>query len=309
MPATRTARAGGAGLGEQLAVLTGRGQGRGWLEVRYRTRTGMRSLFYPAHGSSRRRSLGELIANVSRRTDVYLGCALRAVRAGDKTAIGQIWTLWAECDGPAARQAVEAFAPSPSLLVASGGSRDNRHAYWALDRPVSVEVAEDANRRLAHTLGADPVCYDGTRILRPVGSLNHKHQPARPVTQLAPVRRRPYRLADVTAALPAAPRLSAPVAAASRSARDDRLLEISPRDYVPALTGRPLGRDLKVACPFHDDKTPSLHAYATPERGWYCFGACRCGGSIYDLASGLWQLDTRGPEFVELKFRLRREFL
>ncbi len=234
MATARAARPRSAGLDEQLAVLTGRGHGRGWLEVRYRTRTGMRSLFYPAH-ATRRRSLGEVIANVSQRVDVYLGCALRDRQAGDKTAIGQVWTLWAECDGPQARQALEAFQPVPSLLVASGGSPDNRHAYWALDRPVSVKLAEDANRRLAHALGADPVCYDATRILRAVGSLNHKHQPARPVTQLAPARRRPYRLADVTAALPAAPPLAAsagsPLSGGTTSTCAGRR---APRRIVPA---------------------------------------------------------------------------
>jgi hypothetical protein len=30
---------------------------------------------------------------------------------------------------------------------------------------------------------------------------------------------------------------------------------------------------------------PSLHVYDTPARGWYCFGRCRRGGTIYDLAA------------------------
>lgn len=157
------------------------------------------SLFHPARGG--RRSLGEVLANVSQRADVYLGCALRRLRAGDKAAIGQAWTLWAECDGPHVRSALEAFQSPPSLLVASG-TPGNVHAYWALDRPVSVELVEDANRRLAHTIGADPVCYDASRILRPPGSRNHKHQPPAAITQLGPARRQPYRLADVIGALP-----------------------------------------------------------------------------------------------------------
>jgi DNA primase len=72
--------------------------------------------------------------------------------------------------------------------------------------------------------------------------------------------------------------------------------------YAARLTGQRVGRSRKVHCPFHDDRTPSLHVYEEPERGWFCFG-CGVGGSIYDLASLLWHRDTRGEEFV----RLRRE--
>jgi hypothetical protein len=39
---------------------------------------------------------------------------------------------------------------------------------------------------------------------------------------------------------------------------------------VPTL----LGRDrFALALPFYPDGTPSLHAYPTPEQGWFCFGA------------------------------------
>lgn len=301
-----TAPYAGPGLEDHLAVLTGSGRGRGWIELRYRTAHGMRSLYYPARARGRR-SLGEVVANVSQRADVYLGAALRSRKAGDKTAVGQAWALWAEIDRPEARQAAEAL--SPSLLVASG-SPGHVHAYWALQAPIGVEALEDANRRLAHAIGADPVSTDAGRILRPPGSLNHKHQPPRPVTQLAARRRGAHRLADILDRLPPTPEFPAShQAPAERSARNgDRLLEISPRDYVPALTGQTLTREGKACCPFHSDGTPSLHAYQAPERGWYCYG-CRQGGSLYDLASQLWGLDTRGPEFRELTQRLRSQLL
>jgi DNA primase len=73
--------------------------------------------------------------------------------------------------------------------------------------------------------------------------------------------------------------------------------------YVQALTGRAVGRDGKVACPFHPDDTPSSHAYQEPERGWYCFG-CGRGGSIFDLAAEVYGLSARGRDFVELRQRL-----
>jgi DNA primase len=71
---------------------------------------------------------------------------------------------------------------------------------------------------------------------------------------------------------------------------------------VERLTGQRVGRSRKVRCPFHEDRTPSLHVFAEPERGWYCFG-CGRGGSIYDLAALLWRRETRGGDFL----RVRRE--
>ena len=52
----------------------------------------------------------------------------------------------------------------------------------------------------------------------------------------------------------------------------DPLRQIEPVIYVAALTGREAGRDRKVSCPLHPDRTPSLHVYTAPEDGWFCFG-------------------------------------
>ena len=57
----------------------------------------------------------------------------------------------------------------------------------------------------------------------------------------------------------------------------------------------------------HEDRTPSLHVYESPERGWFCFG-CGFGGSIYDLAGRVWRLETRGEDFLTLRARLHRIF-
>ena len=56
----------------------------------------------------------------------------------------------------------------------------------------------------------------------------------------------------------------------------------------------------------HEDHTPSLQLY---EHDWYCYGACRTGGSIYDLGALLYGLRTRGHEFLELRQRLAEELL
>jgi hypothetical protein len=89
-----------------------------------------------------------------------------------------------------------------------------------------------------------------------------------------------------------------------RAASEDALLAISPRVYVERLLGTPVRRDGKVRCPFHDpDRTPSLHAYEDPQRGWYCF-SCGRGGSIYDFAAPLLGRGTRGDEFIDLRREL-----
>jgi DNA primase len=73
---------------------------------------------------------------------------------------------------------------------------------------------------------------------------------------------------------------------------------------VLALTGRQPNRAGKIHCPFHDDRTPSLQIY---RHDWYCYGACRTGGSIYDFAALLYGLRARGREFIELRQRLADE--
>ena len=67
-------------------------------------------------------------------------------------------------------------------------------------------------------------------------------------------------------------------------------------------------RHRKVPCPFHADRHASLHVYETAERGWYCFGACRRGGTIYDLAAPLYGYTARGDDFLRLRAELRHLF-
>ena len=48
--------------------------------------------------------------------------------------------------------------------------------------------------------------------------------------------------------------------------------------------------------------------YDDAERGWYCFG-CGRGGTVYDLASALWGLETRGEDFKILRRRISERLL
>jgi hypothetical protein len=92
------------------------------------------------------------------------------------------------------------------------------------------------------------------------------------------------------------------------SATEDPLRLVPPPVYFERLTGLRVGRSGKLNCLFHDDRTPSLHVYPEPERGWYCFG-CGQGGSVFDLAALLWKRSTRGSDFVELRRELERRLL
>ena len=78
--------------------------------------------------------------------------------------------------------------------------------------------------------------------------------------------------------------------------------------YVHRLLGREVPRHRKVRCPFHPDRHASLHVYETAERGWYCFGRCRRGGTIYDLAAPLYGYTVRGDDFLRLRAELHRLF-
>jgi hypothetical protein len=112
--------------------------------------------------------------------NVFVGAAPRVREDGTAAAIERVWTLWADCDGRDALACLRDFRPAPSIVIRSG-SDESAHAYWPLREPLSAGWAQRANRRLAHALGADLAATDPARILRPAGTLNHKHDPPRPV--------------------------------------------------------------------------------------------------------------------------------
>jgi hypothetical protein len=263
------------------------------VELRYRTRSAMGRTFHPAA------ERGAIAAEVARRapaTDVYLGVVPRRRRGGGRDdLVPRARVLWVDCDTEQAAAALVAAVPPPSIVVASGTST-NAHGYWLLSHRASLDAVEQANRRLAARLGADPSCADAARILRPP-SLNHKHRPPAAVTLEVCVPQRRYSIEQVAGAATA---IASPRRPPRREpAGDDPLLVIPPAIYVERLTGQSVPRYRKIRCPFHGDGAPSLHVYRSAERGWYCYG-CRVGGSIYDLAAHLWGLEPRGPAFNEI---------
>ena len=296
----------------QFAVIAGRDVHHR-LELRWRRpQGGMGQHFRPA---DRLRPLAEMAVEIGGRTDLYVGACPRAKPyGGRKRAVDRAWCLWVDCDTAIAAERLRGFSPAPTMIVASG--RDHGlHGWWSLREPLPApRVLERALRRIAHHLAGDLACCDSARIMRVAGTFNHKHGEPRPVT-VERLELDTFDAAEIVGGLPDAPRPAgrdasrAAVATGDRSPRtsDDPLLQIPPPTYVEALTGREVGRDGKVACPFHEDRTPSLHVYPDPERGWTCFGACQAGGTIIDFGARLYGLEPRGDGYREIRERLERD--
>ncbi|HEX4188588.1 MAG TPA: DNA-primase RepB domain-containing protein [Solirubrobacteraceae bacterium] len=298
---------------EQLAylrLLAGSAAGARFLDVRWRAPGHrMRRRFLAA---TRLKDAARLLTRLACESDVYVGVALRDCAShGGVAAIGSMHLAYVESDHAQTAQRLSGFAYPPTMVVASG-SPGHHQIYWLLDRAYARDLVADANRRLALALGGDPACSDAARILRPPGTLNHKHSPPRPVTLLLLRADRRYRLADLTRGL-AEDRVVERGRGRSSTTRtlrgsvDRDLLAIPAGEYVRVLAGLSPNRDGKVTCPFHQDTTPSLHIYA--DGGFYCFGSgCRAGGSIFDFAARLWGIQPRGAGFLELRERLAHTF-
>jgi DNA primase len=85
----------------------------------------------------------------------------------------------------------------------------------------------------------------------------------------------------------------------------DPLKRTPPSEYVEALTGEEVPPSGFIHCPLHADRTPSFRVY---DDHWWCF-ACHTGGGVYELASRLWGLSTRGRDFLELRRRIAAALL
>lgn len=277
----------------QLGVLFARRSGL--VELRIRTGTAMRQRFYASDDLA---SAASDAMTLGRRSDVYVGALPRRRRGGRRADVvpgGDV--VWADLDD-LARDALAAFRPAPALVVLSG-TAEHRHAYWRLDRAVPITLIECVNQALATELGADPKACDAGRMLRLAGTRSFKRHPPAPVVIERLDWSARVSVEELLTALPELPPPRSERASFGRRA-PDRLRAISSTVYMRVLAGRAPTHGSKVRCPFHDDREPSLHVYREPERGWYCFG-CGRGGSIYDLAAGLWGRPLRGPDFLTLR--------
>ena len=290
------------GLDRYLRILAGADPEGRLIEIRSKVPAGaMRQIFTSA---TRPELAAKTITRLAARTDVYIGVLLRRRRGGGRDACEHSHLAFVEIDRPDGAQRLTRYRCPPTMIVASGGSPGHAHAYWQLHEPIGLDELETANRRLAIRLGGDLASVDAARILRPPTSRNWKNTPPAPVELLELNPDRLYTLDELTAGLTdpsPAPRAAPAAGRASTSDLDRQLLAIPAAAYVPALTGRHPNRVGKIACPFHEDHTPSLQLY---QHDWYCYGACRTGGSIYDFAALLYGLRPRGREFIELRQRL-----
>lgn len=279
-----------------------------FVELRVRRGTRMAQSFRRVAAA---RELAAEAAAHATRHDVYMGViARKRQRGGRRDLVLDASVTWVDCDDAAAVRALERFEPAPQIVVASG-SGSNRHAYWLLAERIPLDEVERINRGLALVLGADVRACDSARILRPPGTVNWKTGRPAPVRLLAFEPRVRLELHEISRGLPRDRAAHVSRRRGPRARTDmqcDPLLQIAPREYVERLTGSLAGPDRKLRCPFHDDKTPSLHVFEQPERGWFCFG-CGRGGSIYDFAAMLWGRGLRGSEFVRLRQDLHATLL
>jgi hypothetical protein len=297
-------------LGRYLDALFGGEPAGGLIELRWKLPSGGMG-----QGFIDCRDHAAVAAQIARRgavSDVYVGVAPRRRCFGGRDAVERVHVLWADCDDATAIERLGSFVPEAAIVIRSGSGR---HAYWPLSPPIGPDEAEQANRRLAHALGADPRATDAARILRPPGTRNFKSGPPCSV-EVERLAIEMFDAAGVVGALPDPPTARPPARLGSKRWHEDGdrkgvadpLDSIAPRMYAELLTGQPVGRDGKITCPFHADRTPSLHVYDEPERGWVCYG-CGRGGTIIDFAATLWGIEPRGDGFHELRRRLARELL
>jgi hypothetical protein len=172
---------------EQLELIRPAGA-EGLLELRAIKRPDRRRYFFE--------DATELVARACDHDDhdVYVAAAVRARRDGSKRGVDHSWVLWADCDSPLSEMKLIKFEPPPTLIVNSGGGM---HAWWRLEEPLPAEQIEPALRKLQQTLGADSTAVDMARVLRLLGTRNHKYGVPRPVTVCEFVAERVYTVEQV----------------------------------------------------------------------------------------------------------------
>jgi hypothetical protein len=285
-----------------LDALFGRARRSTLIEVRWRVPSGMGRRFVAAPDLDQVR---KLIRTHAAETDVFVGVLPRwCPRGGRDAVVADAGVVWVDLDAVDSGEALDVIESPPHLVVESGGP-GHLHAYWLLDRPAAPARVEQANRRLAFAVGGDPQCTDAPRILRPPATVNHGRGGA-PVRLSSMSAQPPVGLEDLVGGLRDPRAKPAPTGHRARGAGAlrDRVLAVAPERYVQVLTGLVVGRDRKVSCPLHQDRTPSLHVYEDPAAGWFCFG-CGRGGTVYDLAAELWGIEPRGDGFAVLRAGLQ----
>lgn len=101
--------------------------------------------------------------------EIYLSPAVWSEPKLNKETFKTSKVLWTEFDGHLPK-----FDVTPSVVIQSSFP-EHQHVYWLMDEPIDdAFVLEQANRAIAHTLGADQSAFDCTQILRPPETFNYK---------------------------------------------------------------------------------------------------------------------------------------
>ena len=160
-----------------LIALFGCERGGALIDVRHRDGDELRHAYFAARDT---RAAARAIVRLGMAADVHVGVAPRRRRGKAGAQVERAWSLWADLDACDAGTALELAAVAPSIVVAAGRARVQ--AYWLLRTPVSADVAEQANRRLAAWIGADDgAITSATAMLRPPGTHSFASTPPAPV--------------------------------------------------------------------------------------------------------------------------------
>jgi len=139
--------------------------------------------------------------------DVYFGVLPRVNGGGYDSDVNYAAHLWVDIDAGKGDnperdvldrlQRVRGVLPMPSMVVLSGSG--GAHLYWQLAEVVSLPdtaarmAFSGVLRRLCRHIGGEPPsahpdlsCVNVSRILRVVGTLNHKHDPKKQVMMVTP---------------------------------------------------------------------------------------------------------------------------
>lgn len=128
-----------------------------------------------------RHALAEFIIEESELSDVYLSPVLWHDRSLEPESFKLSNVVWCDFDNGVPGEIGD--FPKPALRVLSSNKAGKQHWYWRTTKPVTdTGRLEQYNRQLAYTLGADKGCWNFGRVLRPIGTLNHKYNPPAPVS-------------------------------------------------------------------------------------------------------------------------------
>lgn len=277
----------------------------GYMELRWKSKdaSGFNRKFFSVDDQA---AINGEIDRLAREGDVYYGVLRRTGKDGRAAACAPSRMAWAELDDPASIERAMNFKFTPNFVVET--SPGKAHAYFDLCEEIDPKYQRQMNLRLAHHFGGDKNACDAARILRPCGTLNHKYGEPHPVRCVfVSIAARMPTARELVGDLPdpEPPRATVSEIRPREVTSDDPLHEIPASEYVSVLTGRAIGVDGKVRCPFHkggQERTPSLHAYGDPQQGWFCWG-CDAGGDLYNFAARLYGLDSH-RDFPEIRRRL-----